>query len=332
MSAGRGRGSGNSSPTKQAGQRNTERGHGRVRTSPDVAAWLATKPSLDELCEAYPADWETVQHDVSAVAARGSTGDLAAYAAALSRPTSRRPPGHRRDVDQEVRAQVRRQMTAALIRQLAVSAATGVKSGRVRFNLLDGYVAQKLLFARDLDRKPVSLPWFRLVWPLVRQRRLLMPLVNKKGIYCFYSRPLLTELTRLIDGRLCLEIAAGDGTLARMLRGRGIDVTATDDHSWDAVRFADDVEKCDATTALRRHQPEVVLCSWPPGGNTFERNVFTTNSVQLYVVISSRHEFAAGDWTAYRRQRTFDFAEDETLSRLVLPPELDSAVYVFHRR
>jgi len=328
MSAGRGRGSRGSSLTKQTGQR----GPGRVRASQDTAAWLAAKPSLDELCEAYPAEWETVQHDVGAVAARGGAEELAAYAAALSRPASRRSPGRRQDVDQEVRAQVRQQMTAALIRQLAVSAATGVTSGRVRFNLLNGWLAQKLLFARDLDRKPVSLPWFRLVWPLVWQRRLLLPLVNKKGIYCFYSRPLLTELARLIDGRRCLEIAAGDGTLARLLREHGVEVTATDDYSWDVVRFADHVEKCDATTALRRYQPEVVLCSWPPAANDFERNVFTTESVQLYVVIGSRHEFAAGDWTAYRRQRAFEFAEDEDLSRLVLPPELDSAVYVFRRR
>lgn len=290
------------------------------RAPHEVAAWLAGDPSLDELCEAYPDDWATVRHDVGEVAARGSAEELAAYASALSRRT-----------DHDPRAQIRSRMTTALIRQLAMSAATGVRSGRVRFNLLDGWLAQKLLFSHDLERKPVSLRWFRLVWPLVRQRRLLLPLINKKGIYCFYSRELIGELARLVGGRPCLEIAAGDGTLARMLRDQGVDVRATDDYSWDAVRVSDDVERLDATRALRRYQPQVVICSWPPAQNTFERAVFATHSVQLYVVVGSRHEYAAGDWTAYRRQRDFAFAEDERLSQLVLPPELDSAVYVFER-
>ncbi|GAA3390343.1 SAM-dependent methyltransferase [Cryptosporangium minutisporangium] len=236
-------------------------------------------------------------------------------------------------MEQELRAEIRQRMTAAAIRQLALSAATGIRSGRVRFGLVNGYVAQKLLFSRDLDRRPVSMRLFRLVWPLLWQRRLLMPLVGRKGIYCFYSRELLTELVRMAGGRPCLEIAAGDGTLARFLRDQGADVTATDDYSWKhAIDFPGDVERLDAAKALRRYQPAVVFCSWPPAGNGFEREVFATESVELYVVISSKHEYAAGDWASYRRQRSFDFAEDSTLSRLVLPPELDSAVYVFRRR
>jgi PAS domain S-box-containing protein len=34
-------------------------------------------------------------------------------------------------------------------------------------------------------------------------------------------------------------------------------------------------------------------CSWPPPGNTFEKAVFETPSVERYVVIGSRHRFAA---------------------------------------
>jgi hypothetical protein len=59
--------------------------------------------------------------------------------------------------------------------------------------------------------------------------------------------------------------------------------------------------------------------------------VFATASVELYVVVGSKHEYASGDWTAYRRQREFALTEDPTLSRLVLPPELGSAVHVFRR-
>jgi hypothetical protein len=76
----------------------------------------------------------------------------------------------------------------------------------------------------------------------------------------------------------------------------------------------------------------VVICSWPPAGNSFERHVFTTPSVELYIVIGSRHEISAGNWETYRQQTQFDLVEDETLGALVLPPALDPAVYVFTRK
>ena len=111
-----------------------------------------------------------------------------------------------------------------------------------------------------------------------------------------------------------------------------MNITATDDRSWRAIRFTDDVVQLDARDALRSHQPEIVICSWPPPGNPFERDIFTTPSVQLYIVISSRHRFAAGDWNAYEQQPHFVFSTDRDLSRLVLPPELEAAVYVFEKR
>ena len=54
--------------------------------------------------------------------------------------------------------------------------------------------------------------------------------------------------------------------------------------------------------------------------------------MELYVVIASQHAFASGNWTAYSQQREFDYEEDKQLSKLVLPPELEGAVYVFRRR
>jgi hypothetical protein len=187
-------------------------------------------------------------------------------------------------------------------------------------------------FGRGLSRRPVPMAAFRLFWPLVTQKRLLMPLVQPKGIYCFYSRELVRGIAALVGDRPALEIAAGDGTLARFLRTAGVPVTATDDGSWGSViTYPADVVRQGAREALRAHAPAVVLCSWPPAGNPFERHVFATRSVELYVMIGSRHEFAAGDWRAYRSQTAFTWAEEPALSRLVLPPELDAAVYVFRR-
>lgn len=303
-----------------------------ARSKPEeVRRWLEGKPSLDELRDAYPADWEVVERDLADVVSSGDTEQLKAYVESLARGASR---GTREPEPVRVRAELRRRMAATAIEQLSLAAAAGVQTGdRIRFNLLNGFAAQKLLFKHDLERKPVSLPWFRIVWPLLWQRRFLMPLVGPKGIYCFYSKPLIAALAELIGNRSCLEIAAGDGTLTRFLRDVGTNIVATDDHSWShSVRYADVVAKEEASVALRRRQPQVVVCSWPPAGNRFERHVFETSSVELYVMIGSRHLFAAGNWQDYEHQSRFEFAEYPRLSRLVLPPELDAAVYVFRRK
>jgi hypothetical protein len=214
-----------------------------------------------------------------------------------------------------------------------LAADTGVKSGKLRFNLFNGFIAQKLLFARALERKPVSLFWFRLLWPLVWQKKRLMPLVQPRGIYCFYSRELIKALAGMVAGRSCLEIGAGDGTLAKFLKAQGVQLTATDTHGWNtAVQYPEWVVKLGAREALAACKPEVVICSWPPAQNDFERDVFNTPGVQMYIVIGSRHQFAFGNWKDYLQQKEFELQEDKALGKMVLPPELESAVYVFRRK
>jgi hypothetical protein len=297
-----------------------------MRTRPDhVREWLQRQPSLAELQEAYPAEWSVVQRELAEIVPRGDLEELKAYVRSIAAaPAS---AGSRASLARDIR----RQMAAAAVKQLSLSAATGVHEGRVRFNLVNGWVAQRLLFESGLRRKPVSMPAFRLVWPLLWQRRFLMPLVGPKGIYCFYSKPLIRRLAEMIGDRPALEIAAGDGTLSRLLAAAGVDITPTDDHSWPDVEFPESVVRQDAAEAVRTRRAPVVLCSWPPASNDFEREIFRTDSVDLYVVIGSRHRFATGDWEAYEQQTEFALELDETLSRLVLPPELDAAVYVFRR-
>ncbi|MBI1844589.1 MAG: hypothetical protein HYR89_08295 [Actinobacteria bacterium] len=312
----------------------------QLRRNPkDVHRWLEGSPSVAELAETFPREWQEVQHELGQVLAEGDEDRLVAYIAGLSTPRGggyrRRGSGRGRVPNDEqalLSLQIRRHLAAALLRQMRLQIATGVTEGRIRFNLLNGFVAQKLLFARGLDRKPVSLHWFRLVWPLLWQKRLLMPLVEPKGIYCFYSKPFMKQLAAMIGKRSCLEIAAGDGTLARFLEAEGVSTIATDDYSWShSVTYPETVLRKDAAAALRRHQPEVVICSWPPAGNRFEREVFRTRSVQLYIVIGSHSEHNSGNWADYKRQSAFTFGEDPALSRLVLPPEVGAAVYVFRR-
>lgn len=209
------------------------------------------------------------------------------------------------------------------------------KEGKARLSLWDGFIIQRLLFRRGLERKPVSMAWFKIVWALVRrkQRGLMLYLVQQKGIYCFYSDRLVKELASLIGNRSCVEIAAGDGTLTRFLRQEGVSVRATDNHAWAKdIDYPDSVEKMAAESALRKYAPAVVICSWPPAENTFEKSVFASSSVELYIVIVSRKAFASGNWELYRKQNSFEWQEDQVMSRLLLPPEVDCAVLVFRRR
>ncbi|MDD2540301.1 MAG: hypothetical protein PHH28_04560 [Desulfuromonadaceae bacterium] len=295
-----------------------------------IVAWLQTSPKLSELCAAYPEEWETVQHQLAEVLEHGNPDEVVSY---LKQKSYQGSVSAKKTGTLPVREMVRYQMAHAAVKQHCVSVASGVESGKVRFNLLNGFIAQKLLFSHNLERKPASLFWFRLIWPLIRQKRYLMPLVQPKGIYCFYSLQLIVELSRIIGNRHCLEIAAGDGTLSRFLKQRGVQVTATDDYSWQhSVSYPEWVVKNDAKAALSLYSSEVVICSWPPARNGFERQVFRTRSVQLYILITSRHQHAAGNWDAYREQQFFAMQEDAALSQLVLPPEIDAVVYLFTRR
>ena len=277
--------------------------------------------------------------DLSAIFERGKLEELDPYFKNLVSDDQRlrkgfhSPGGIKRALDSALSKIIQSRMAHLAIKNFCLAASTGVTQGKIRFSLLNGLLIQKLLFSKGLERKPVSLFWFKLLWPFIGQKRLLMPLVQPKGVYCFYSRPLVDKFANMIGNRICLEIAAGDGTLARFLNGSGVRVKPTDNYGWGhSIQFPQEVMHLEAREALSRFSPEVVICSWPPVNNPFERQVFKTSSVKLYIVIGSIHEFAAGNWQEYRQQSTFSFKEDKDLSRLVLPPELESAVYVFERK
>lgn len=305
----------------------------------EALAWLRGSPSLAELKARYPQDWQAVSDDLAEIIASREPERLQAYMAGLAAPVSapagragRRPDQGALEAAALTRL-VRQRMAHLALKNSVLAAAVGGKTGKVRFNWLNGFVAQKLLFAHDLVRKPVSMFWFRLIWPLLWQKALLMPLVEPKGIYCFYSRPLVDGLARLIGDRDCLEVAAGDGTLSRFLAAAGVRVTATDDYSWKhAVDYPESVLRLDAGQALKRFKPRVVVCSWPPANNRFERQILADPGVELYIVIGSRHSFATGNWQDYRAQTGFEMTEDPALGRGVLPPELAGTVWLFRRR
>ena len=307
-----------------------------MRPSEDVARWLAQRPSLDELKGRYPKWWEETGSDLLDVLGQRRLGLVAEHLArvrAVEAAALEKIAGKKAERDGAVRDLVKSRMAILAMEQILAGAVLGKDAGPLRFNRWNGIILQKLLFRRDLERKPVSLFWFRIWWPLLPQRRFLIPLVQPKGIYCFFSKPLLKGLAKKIGNKTTLEVAAGDGTLSRFLAAEGVNIRATDNYSWShAISYPPDVERNSVGPALSAHRPEAVICSWPPAGNDFERVIFSFPTVKLYIVIASRHSFAAGNWKDYGLQKNFTWTRDETLSRYVLPPDLDPAVYLFQKK
>lgn len=300
-----------------------------------VLVWLQTRPSLDQLRQAFPDQWRDMEQELAtAVAERNpSRLHLLLNPGLADSGRASKPSLNHREKQHLVHAAVRQRMAALAIERYSLAITTGKTSGKVRFNLFNGLLAQRLLFKRGFERKPVALFWFRLLWPLVWQKRFLMPLVEKKGIYCFYSQTLISRLAALIGSRASLEIGAGDGTLAGFLAAQGVKINASDDYSWqDHIDYPESVRRMDAVAALRHFAPQVVICSWPPARNSFEREVFRTASVELYIVILSQHQFASGNWGDYQAQRNFKLEPRPDLSRLLLPPELGCQVMLFTRQ
>jgi hypothetical protein len=298
--------------------------------SEKTLAWLRERPSLKALCDAYPDEWQLVQREIAEAAA----SDDKARLHRLLQPVRQSRAGFRQSSREALAlAEVRRRMAMLEVERRGLAEAAGMRTGKIRFNLINGFIAQRLLFRRGFERKPVSMTMFGLLWPLLWQKRFLMPLVKQRGIYCFYSSELIARLAEMIGGRRCLEVAAGDGTLTRFLAEKGIDTRATDDHSWrHAVEYPENVEQLEADAALKKYAPEVVVCSWPPAGNDFERQIFKTPTVETYIAIVSQHRVATGNWQDYETQDRYGWQEEPALSRLVLPPELGSIVLVFKRK
>jgi hypothetical protein len=138
-------------------------------------AWLEGDPPLSEVRARFPREWAQVQQELAEVVAGDDVEALKAYASRLARPAAVA------DEQALVSALARQRLAAGALKQMGVAAATGVRSGTLRFGLVSGFLSQRLLFRGGrLERKPVALRAFRLLWPLVRQKSYLMPLVEPR--------------------------------------------------------------------------------------------------------------------------------------------------------
>jgi hypothetical protein len=150
--------------------------------------------------------------------------------------------------------------------------------------LWDRHGARKLPSGPALDRALAALPPRELSW--------LCELAPLGPLYLLPTRPFVRALAGAIAAlgvRSVLEVAAGDGFLARSLAraAPALKVRASDSGAWTEPRarmserevrslarvevpglaLGHDVERLSAARAIARHRPELVLCSWLPPGH-----------------------------------------------------------------
>nr|WP_314901733.1 hypothetical protein [uncultured Deefgea sp.] len=165
-----------------------------MQPNPEQRMALLTKnPSFTELVTACPAAWEGARSELEGIFARRDPAELKA----IIEKVRLRPQHDARFLSEErdgrayadyVTQQERQRLIELALRQYAFSTATGVGAGKVRFNLWNGLIMQRLLFERDLVRKPVSIRRFKWTWPLITQKHFLMPLVENAEFTVFTAR------------------------------------------------------------------------------------------------------------------------------------------------
>jgi hypothetical protein len=226
------------------------------------------------------------------------------------------------------------------IMHLAIEQFLAVYTGKFPVNKLkrlDYLFFYFLLYLPIKKNKILSETIFDKRWSSFKNQDLLLFAMQQRGYWNIPTYESLRFISELIQKNdIVLEIGAGHGLLSHGLKQLGIHVTATDNFSWKnetrSLKSSGFVKKLDAGDALRLFTPKVVICSWPPAQNSFETQIFETLSVQIYLVILSKHKFASGNWEVYKNQKNFTCSKIEHLTRSLRPIEAEQELYIFRRK
>lgn len=95
--------------------------------------------------------------------------------------------------------------------------------------------------------------------------------IKKQG-FALLSHDWIDELVKYINGRKCLEVMAGCGSLSKILKDKGVDIIATDNFSWNGAanwntsrNYWTDIEDIDCIKAIEKYgaDRDVIIMSWP---------------------------------------------------------------------
>jgi len=302
-----------------------------------VAALCSDRPSLAELRKLFPEAWQIVYAELSALARQQDPARVAEDLTLVHQEwLTLQPDCHAlREKYSQVLAE---KCGQCLMRKIALeqycralqqqTLKTAGLSG-----LRDRLLVRLLILPLATARQALPFRLHRMAWRLLRNPGAAAAMLMQAGCYLIAPAELIESLRTRIGSRQVLEIGAGRGTLASLLGRAGVDVTAVDDFSWaGTVPMGKEVLQMEGREALARFKPQVVICCWPPPGNTFEQEIFLTPEVQEYIVIISRHRHASGNHQAYARAKGFRCIQATgLLAGLLLPSEAESVLYIFTR-
>ena len=122
------------------------------------------------------------------------------------------------------------------------------------------------------------------------------------GIFQILNREFNDSLAveiKILGLKPVMEVGAGGGELAAVLRRRGIDLVAVDNFSEPAparVRTGAGLpERKDYRAALDRFKPQLVICSWMPAGADWTVDFRAAASVRAYILIGDDEKMSGGD-------------------------------------
>ena len=124
--------------------------------------------------------------------------------------------------------------------------------------------------------------------------------LNKEFISTF-STYLSQQIKKLEHKNLpiiILEIGAGNGRLSYFLRqkieDKSLKIIATDNGKWN-LKTIFPVETIDYKLALKKYNPEIVICSWMPFKIDFTKEIRKTKSVKEYILVGETDGGCCGD-------------------------------------
>jgi len=128
-----------------------------------------------------------------------------------------------------------------------------------------------------------------------------------------------------------LEIGAGNGRLSHLLR-RALDekapkrakIVATDLFA-DKIKTNFPVENLGYDEALKKYQPDIVICSWMPFDKDFSQDIRSTDSVKEYILIGEDDHGCCGKkWETWGLPE-YDDEDDKTDKKI--PPYAKDGFY-----
>jgi hypothetical protein len=298
-----------------------------------------TEKSLQELTAEFPDIWQEViksikghiekrQMEKLSELATKANATLARWINAAGSPLA--------ETDHARFELVKAHMTRLAIEQF-VCAYTGVSTA---ITFKDRFLISSLLWLAAERGVVTTQKRFDFVWSMIANKTAAAAAVQKNGYWSIPTTEICSKIVNLANNEEILEIGSGRGLYLAGIRAAGGKVKGIDDYSWtgaskplSAVKSL--ITKMGAKESLLEIRPKIVLSVWPTPQNNFESLIFQTNSVQTYICIVSKHQFASGNWHAYKDAGTSGKFSCTTLpdsNQLLRPIEMEQQFLIFRRK